>query len=74
MAANREKLFGYKHMVTTHSPLQKGDHPQLYGAKVLDANGEQSYQSFIGSLQWDIATVVMIISLTILQDTIRSKK
>ena len=63
--------------INTWSPLThhfKGDHPQLYGAKVLDANGEQSYQSFIGSLQWDIATVVMIISLTILQDTIRSKK
>ena len=47
----------------------KGDHPELDIAELLDENGIQKCQSFIGSLQWaasilriDIGTTVMSMS------------
>ena len=55
--------------MTVHSPLEKGDHPELNESELLDAEGITQYQSMIGSLQWaislgrfDIATAVMKMS------------
>jgi hypothetical protein len=59
-------MFGEKPSTKVHSPLEKGDHPELDTSKLRDQTGVQQYQSLIGSLQWaislgrfDIATAVM---------------
>jgi hypothetical protein len=51
------------------SPLEKGDHPELDTSDLLDADGQQKYQSLIGSMQWavslgrfDIQVAVMTMS------------
>ena len=66
---NYERTFGEKPKLTVHSPLEKGDHPELDDSELLDAEGIAQYQSLIGSLQWaitlgrfDIATAVMTMS------------
>jgi hypothetical protein len=63
------RIFDEKPKTTVHSPLEKGDHPELDTSDFLDALGIQNYQSIIGSLQWvislgrfDIATAVMTLS------------
>jgi hypothetical protein len=69
MAMGYETMFGEKPSTKIHSPLEKGDHPELDTSELLDQNGIQQYQSLIGSLQWavslgrfDIATAVMTLS------------
>ena len=69
MAMGYETMFGEKPSTKVHSPLEKGDHPELDTSELLDQNGIQQYQSLIGSLQWaislgrfDIATAVMSLS------------
>ena len=37
------------------SPLEKGDHPELDTSEFLDEEGQQKYQSIIGSMQWAIS-------------------
>ena len=66
---NYERTFGEKPRMTVHSPLEKGDHPELDDSEFLDMEGILQYQSLIGSLQWaislgrfDIATSVMTMS------------
>ena len=51
------------------SPLEKGDHPELDTSELLDDDGQQKYQSLIGSMQWaislgrfDIQVAVMTLS------------
>jgi hypothetical protein len=63
------QMFGEKPLSKVHSPLEKGDHPELDTSELLDQTGVQQYQSLIGSLQWaislghfDIATAVMSLS------------
>jgi hypothetical protein len=71
----KKMMMGYKQMIgekpstKVHSPLEKGDHPELDTSELLDQTGVQQYQSLIGSLQWaislgrfDIATAVMSLS------------
>ena len=62
-------MLGEKPNAKMYSPLEKGDHPELDDSELLDAEGIQLYQSFLGSLQWaislgrfDIATAVMFMS------------
>jgi hypothetical protein len=69
MIMGYETMFGEKPSTKIHSPLEKGDHPELDTSELLDQNGIQQYQSLIGSLQWaislgrfDIATAVMTLS------------
>ena len=69
MMMGYETMFGEKPSTRAHSPLEKGDHPELDTSELLDQNGVQQYQSLIGSLQWaislgrfDIATAVMSLS------------
>ena len=69
MAMGYETMFGEKPSTKVHSPLEKGDHPELDTTELLDQNGVQQYQSLIGSLQWaislgrfDVATAVMSLS------------
>jgi hypothetical protein len=69
MMMSYETMFGEKPSTKFHSPLEKGDHPELDTSELLDQNGIQQYQSLIGSLQWaislgrfDIATAVMTLS------------
>ena len=52
-----------------HSPLEKGDHPEMDTSDLLDDDRTQLYQSLIGAMQWaiplarsDIATAVMTLS------------
>ena len=37
------------------SPLEKGDHPELDTSELLDEEGQQQYQSLIGSMQWAVS-------------------
>ena len=37
-----------------HSPLHKGDHPEMDGSTILDHEKTSIYQGLIGSLQWII--------------------
>jgi hypothetical protein len=69
MMIGYEQMFGEKPLSKVHSPLEKGDHPELDTSELLDQTGVQQYQSLIGSLQWaislgrfDIATAVMSLS------------
>ena len=69
MMMSYETMFGEKPSTKIHSPLEKGDHPELDTSELLDQNGVQQYQSLIGSLQWaislgrfDVATAVMSLS------------
>ena len=64
-----EQMFGKKPSLKVHSPLEKGDHPELDESELLDREGIEQYQSLLGSLQWaislgrfDIATAVMSMS------------
>jgi hypothetical protein len=66
MMMGYEQMFGEKSSTKVHSPLEKGDHPELDTSELLDQTGVQQYQLLIGSLQWaislgrfDIATAVM---------------
>ena len=47
--------FGSKPSAKVHSPLEKGNHPELDTSQFLDAQGTQKYQSLIGALQWAIS-------------------
>jgi hypothetical protein len=69
MMMGYEQVFGEKPLSKVHSPLEKGDHPELDTSELLDQTGVQQYQSLIGSPQWaislgrfDIATAVMSLS------------
>ena len=64
-----EQMFGIKPSLKVHSPLEKGDHPELDNSELLDRSGIEQYQSLLGSLQWaislghfDISTAVMSMS------------
>ena len=69
MVANYERLFGQPPKQNVHSPLEKGDHPEIDESELLDLQGIKLYQSLIGALQWavtigrfDIMTAVMTLS------------
>jgi hypothetical protein len=47
-----KQMFGEKPTTKVHSPLEKGDHPELDTLELLDQTGVQQYQLLIGSLQW----------------------
>ena len=64
-----ETTFGHKPSNKVHSPLEKGDHPELDTSEFLDQDGIQKYQSLLGALQWavslgrlDVNTAVMTMS------------
>jgi len=57
LVSNHQRFFGFKPKLKFHSPLEKGDHPELYTSGLLDPNGVQQYQSIIGSLQWAVSLV-----------------
>ena len=64
-----ERTFGEKPSWRFHSPVEKGDHPEIDTSELPDETGIQQFQSLIGSLQWaisigrfDIATGVMTLS------------
>jgi hypothetical protein len=46
--------FGTKPKQVYHSPLEKGDHPEMDASHILDSDKTQLYQSLIGALQWII--------------------
>ena len=69
LAATYKKVFGEKPSTKMYSPLERGDHYELDDSELLDAEGTQHYQSFIGFLQWaislrrfDIVTAAMSMS------------
>ena len=69
MIANYERLFGQLPKQNVHSPLEKGDHPEMDESELLDLEGIKLYQSLIGALQWvitigrfDVMTAVMTLS------------
>jgi hypothetical protein len=69
MMVNYEHMFGEKPKQTYHSPLEKGDHPELDNLELLKPEDVTKYQSVIGSLQWaislgrlDVTTAVMTLS------------
>ena len=66
MISSFETMFGHKPSNKIHSPLEKGDHPELDTSEFLDQDGIQKYQSLLGALQWavslgrlDVNTAVM---------------
>ena len=66
IAMGYEIMFGEKPLTKVHSPLEKGDHPELDTLELLNQNGVKQYQALIGSQQWaislgwfDVATAVM---------------
>ena len=67
--SNYERLFGEPPKRVFHSPLEKGDHPELDDSELLQEEDIKTYQSLIGSLQWavtigrfDIMTAVVTLS------------
>ena len=52
--SNYERLFGEQPKKIYHSPLEKGDHPELDDSELLDDEDTKKYQSMIGSLQWAV--------------------
>jgi hypothetical protein len=69
MLATYEREFGSKPTQNVHSPLEKGDHPELDDSELLPLDGITQYQSLVGSMQWavsigrlDIQTAVMTMS------------
>ena len=67
--SNYERLFGEPPKRIFHSPLEKGDHPELDDSELLQEADVKTYQSLIGSLQWavtigrfDIMTAVVTLS------------
>ena len=68
MLENYRRIYG-RLPRPAHSPLVKGDHPEIDTSPLLDLEGIKIYQSLIGALQWviqigrfDIATAVMTLS------------
>jgi len=68
MIGTYERLYGTKPR-KFHSPLIKGDHPELDTSDTLDDEGTKIYQSLVGALQWviqigrfDVMTAVMTLS------------
>ena len=62
-------MFGVKLNTVYHSPLEKGDHPEIDDSKFLLSDDIEKYQSLIRAMQWsislghiDITTVVMTLS------------
>jgi hypothetical protein len=69
LVMNYEQMFGQQPKQNVSSPLEKGYHPEINSSNLLDAKGNQMYQSMIGALQWivtigrlDITTDVMTMS------------
>ena len=69
MIKNYELMFGTKPRRTYHSPLEKGDHPELDTSEELGPTDIKKFQALIGSIQWavslgrfDVATAVMTLS------------
>jgi hypothetical protein len=65
VTATYERHFGGKPKQVYHSPLEKGEHPEMDTTDILDSEGTSLYQSLIGALQWivtierfDVMTVV----------------
>ena len=61
--------FGERPNARVHSPLEKGDHPELDASDFLGPDGVRQYQSLIGQMQWaislgrlDITTAIMTLS------------
>jgi hypothetical protein len=48
-----ERMFGQKPKEYS-SPLDKGDHPELYASEFNDIEGIKIYQSMIGAVQWAV--------------------
>jgi hypothetical protein len=66
---NYERHFGTKPRQVYHSPLEKGDHPEMDTTHILDAEKTKLYQSMVGALQWlvtlgrfDILTAIVTMS------------
>ena len=69
MIDSYQRLFGESPKQSYHSPIEKGDHPELDTSEFLDQEGISQYQSLIGILQWvitigrfDVQTAVMTLS------------
>jgi hypothetical protein len=69
MMETYQRMFGEKPSARYHAPIEPGDHPELDTSELLDAEGIQTYQSLIGTLQWvvsigrfDVQTAVMTLS------------
>jgi hypothetical protein len=54
MIETYQRHFGGKPRQTYHSPLEKGDHPEMDTTNILDPDRITLYQSLIGALQWAI--------------------
>jgi hypothetical protein len=66
MMMGYEQMFGEKPVSKVHSPLEKGDHPELDTSELLDQPGVQQYQLLIGSAKlWLLGSLAFIISLVI---------
>ena len=59
-------MFGEKPSQRVHSPIEKGDHPELDTSEFLEPDDIQKYLSMVGALQWvisigrfDIHTAIM---------------
>ncbi len=68
MLQNYRRIYG-ENPKKAHSPLVKGDHPELDTSELLDEEWTKIYQSLIGALQWviqigrfDVCTAVMTLS------------
>ena len=53
MLDNYKRIFG-TNPKNAHSPLVKGDHPEIDSSALLDMEWTKIYQSLIGALQWVI--------------------
>ena len=43
---------------STNSPLEQGDHTEIYTSELLDNEDNRKNNPLIGSLQWDISLVI----------------
>ena len=55
MLESYKQYFGVKPDMKHRSPLQKGDHADIYTTPFLDEEGKMIYQSLIGCCHWNIS-------------------
>ena len=50
-----ETPFRHKPSTEVHSPLEKGDHPELDTSEFLDTEGIQKHKSLVSAMQWEVS-------------------
>jgi hypothetical protein len=66
LEVNYERMFGSKPAKNMHSPLEKGDRPELDTTDLCELDDIVKYQSLIGMMQWSISIGRMDIQVAVM--------